>query len=344
MEAVPYRDEFKDAVVPLWGFDKGPDYVSNKYAIWDWQYCQNPYVDNSNKGMAAIEDGDVLAFCGIMPVMLKYGDRILNAHWTLDGIGDPRCRGKGYGFKVYDAATKDGNQYCMGIGMNDITEHLLKKSGYIANYEVSQYIYSSNAGGLKNLIKKAVQHLTVVMHLAKRPSTEGLTARVIPATEMPKEADSLWANVAGGYDKIVVRDYAYLHWKYSLHPLAKYQLVVVERGGELVGIGVFRKGATRSWLVDYLGPADDLSVKFLIAETFMNECSDAKLLQCMCSDRQMGTALKSTGFRQYKEHERFYVYSPVEGEKDYEKNWFIMGGESDGDIGDHLLELQREGQ
>jgi hypothetical protein len=344
MEVVPYRDEFKDAVVALWGFDKGSAYVRNKRAIWDWQYSENPCAGNLSKGMAVIDDGEVVAFLGIMPVMLKYGDRVVEAHWTLDGVMDPRLRGKGYGFKAYDAGVKAGEQYSMGIGMNDITEHLLKKSGCIGNDEVEQYVYSNKSGGLKDAAKKAIQQLTVLKHLAGRPSVKDLTVRVIAAADMPKDVDTLWASVMGGYDKIVVRDYSYMHWKYGRHPLANYRLVVVERGKELAGVGVFRKGKTRSWLVDYLGPADDLAVKFLIAKTFKHECSRSEFLQCISSDKQMGTALEQVGIRRYKEKERFYVYSAIEGDEDYEKNWFIMGGESDGDIGDHLLELQEEGQ
>ena len=344
MEVVPYRDEFKDAVVALWGFDKGPAYVKNKSAIWDWQYNDNPCADHLSKGMTVLDGGKVAAFLGIMPVMLKYENQVVKAHWTLDGVMDPSLRGKGYGFKAYDAGVKAGGQYCMGIGMNDITEHLLKKSGCISNDEVDQYVHISKSGGLKNAAKKAIQQLSVIKHYAGRPGIKDLTVKVITAADMPREVDSLWARVAGGYDKIVVRDYSYMHWKYARHPLATYQLVVVERDAELAGIGVFRKGASRSWLVDYVGPADDLSVKFAIAKTFKRECAGSEYLHCISSDKQMGTALEQVGIRRYKEKERFYVYSAIDGDEGYEKNWFIMGGESDGDIGDHLLELQEEGR
>jgi len=245
---------------------------------------------------------------------------------------------------VYDAAIKACKYVHLGIGMNDITEHLLKKSGCIANDEVGQYLFSNKSDGLKDAAKKAVQQLGVLKHLASRPAAKGLTVRVIAATDMPKEIDSLWESVVDGYDKIVVRDYAYMNWKYGRHPLADYQLIVVERANGLAGVGVFRKGKTSSRLVDYVGAADDLPVKFQITKTFRERCSDSEFLQCISSDKQLGTALAYVGFRRYREKERFYVYSAIEGDKDCEMNWFIMGGESDGDIGDHLLELQEEGQ
>jgi hypothetical protein len=340
MDMVDYRDEFKEGVTSLWGFDKDPLYVQKKRAVWDWQYGENPHAEKMSKGVVLLEDGEVVAFLGIMPVKLKYGDRVVDAHWTLDGIMNPKCRGKGYGEKIYTKGVRACEFVHLGIGMNDITEHLLKKAGCVGSDEVEQHFFSNRSGGLKGVVKRMVQQMGVLGNIHKRPGRGELKVRVVDGTEMPPEIDALWKKVEGEYPKIVVRDFSYMSWKYSRHPLAKYKLILVEEGGELVGLGVFRGSAAKSRLVDYVGPAKDLRIKFLIAETFKRSCSNSDYLECICSDKEIKTALAYLGFRRYGNIERFYVYSTIEGDQNWEKNWFIMGGESDNDIGDHLAEYR----
>jgi len=340
MEMVDYKDEYKESVTALWGFDKDPHYVQKKRAVWDWQYGENPNAEKMIRGVVLLEEGEVVAFLGIMPVKLKYGDRVVDAHWTLDGIMNPKCRGKGYGEKIYTRGVTMCQLVHMGIGMNDITEHLLEKAGCVGSDEVRQHFYSNRSGGLRGGIKRLVQQLRVLRNIRNRPNRGDLGVRVVDGTEMPREIDALWEQVEGGYPKIVVRDYAYMSWKYSRHPLAQYKLILVEQGSDLVGVGVFRGSAAKSRLVDYVGPAKDLRIKFLIAETFKRSCSASEYLECICSDNELNAALSYLGFREYGDVERFYVYSKIEGDREWEKNWFIMGGESDNDIGDHLAEYK----
>jgi hypothetical protein len=340
MEMVDYRDEFREGVTSLWGFDKDPTYVQKKRAVWDWEYGENPHVDDISKGTVLLEDGEVVAFLGNMPVKLKYGDRVINAHWTLDGIMNPKCRGKGYGEKVYTRGVTMCEFVHLGIGMNDITEHLLKKTGCVGSNEVEQYFFSNRSGGVKGAAKRLFQSLKILRNLSRRPEQGDLTVDVVDATDMPREIDSLWQKVEGGYQKVVVRDFAYMRWKYSRHPLAEYKLILVKDEGELLGVGVFRTSVAKSRLVDYVGPASDLRVKFLIADTFKRSCPDSRYLECICSDTELKAALSYLGFRRYGSIERFYVLSKLEGDTDWEKNWFIMGGESDNDIGDHLAEYR----
>ena len=337
MEIVDYNDEHMEGVTALWGFDKDPLYVQKKRAVWDWLYGENPDAVKMPKGVVLLEDGEVLAFIGIMPVRLKYGDRVIDAHWTLDGIMNPKCRGKGYGEKIYTRAVQKCEFVHMGIGMNDITEHLLKKAGCVGSDEVQQYFYNNRAGGLRGSAKRLLQSMTALSNLRNRPGRGDLSVRVVDAADMPGEIDSLWERVVGGYPKIVVRDFAYMNWKYGRHPLAKYKLILVENGDELLGVGVFRGTAAKSRLVDYVGPAKDLRVKFLIAEAFKDNCAHSDHLECICSDEEINRALALLGFRRY-DIERFYVLSKIDGDKSWEKNWFIMGGESDNDVGEQLAE------
>ena len=142
----------------------------------------------------------------------------------------------------------------------------------------------------------------------------------------------MWNKVKDGYTKIVVRNYSYIKWKYGKCRGLKYKLILVERDSELVGVGVFRKHNNGSRLVDYLGPANGLQIKYLIAKTFKNECSGSNSASCICTDEEFKNVLRFLGFRRYKDRPRFYVFSNLKNDREPEKDWFIMQGDSDGDF------------
>ncbi len=130
----------------------------------------------------------------------------------------------------------------------------------------------------------------------------------------------------------MVKNLSYLKLKYGSHPFLKYQMIIVERNKALVGLGVFRKGHDISRLLDYIGPSKNKQIKFLIVKSFKEICSDSKSLECICTDEELKATLRYLGFRVGRSKPRFYVWSNIKGDQEPEEDWFVMGGDSDGDI------------
>jgi hypothetical protein len=66
--------------------------------------------------------------------------------------------------------------------------------------------------------------------------------------------DDLWARLGGQYELGLVRDRAYLSWRYANSPAHDYRLTGITRFGRLVGCAVSRQQAGRLLIVDVLLP------------------------------------------------------------------------------------------
>ena len=332
MKYIEYKEEFKGSVIFLLSNKKTPDFSNKKRIIWDWQYNENPYVNKLSKGILLYEKGKVAGFTGLMPVHLKYENIIVEAYWSIDAIIDHTYRGKGYGGIMVDEV-KVMLPVVMALGISNIQAHIRKKHGFKVNKEIEEYFFVIKANSLKNTLKKLVQHINAIKNISNKPrKTTGFDIRIIDASNPPEEIEVLWDKVQYGYHKIVIRNYSYIMWKYGKNPINKYELILVERDHKLLGVGVFRRNVDCSKLVDYIGPAEDLHIKYLIGKTFKNECSHSNLLSCICTDKEFKKVLKTLGFSQHRDRPRFYVFSNLINDQEPEKNWFIMQGDSDGDF------------
>jgi hypothetical protein len=156
---------------------------------------------------------------------------------------------------------------------------------------------------------------------------------IVMASDAPKEIDTLWKNVESGYDKIVKRSHSYIFWKYGQHPINNYQLIVVKKNNVIIGVGIFRNSFKMARFVDYIGPSNSVKIKQLVISVFIKQCSDSKMLECTSTDEEFKQVLENCGFRKYKDRPRFYVHSNIADDKNPHMYWFIMGGDSDGDLG-----------
>lgn len=327
-----YKEEHRERVITLLSGSKGSDYYNKKSKIWDWQFNENPFAGDTNKNIVMIEDGEVIGFLGFMPAMLKYEDTYIEAFWGCDLILDPKYRGKGYGKKFADKFKTSGS-IIIGFGINDIMAHIYKKGGFKVNRDIEKYYYTNKSTNSRDAVKKLLQHVIITKNIFNRPARGGLKASIIDASNTPEQIDSLWEKFESGYSKIITRKHSYIKWKYGCHPLTKYHLIIIESDDDIAGVGIFRKSDNMSKLVDYVGPAKNYKVKFLIVETFKKMCSHSNLLECVCTDEEFKASLECLGFRRYQDKPRFYIYSNIENDRDIEKNWFIMTGDSDNDLG-----------
>jgi hypothetical protein len=331
MELAEYIDEFEESVIDLLSKGKDSAYLKTKKKMWDWQYNQIPFASNLRKNLVIIEGEKIVGFTGFTPVMLKYEGNVIEAHWSDSAILDPICRGKGWGKKMYNFG-KTISKVALGFGITDVAAHIMRKEGYKVNSEIEHYFYNFKSNNIKNIIKKIYQYMIMAKNFTLRPKLDHLNVRTMDTSNIPKRIDLLWKNIQDGYSKTVIKNYSYIKWKYGEFPLAKYHLILIEKGNELVGVGVFRKNIDISVLVDYVGPSKDIQIKYLIVKTFKKICSQSMALSCICTDNELKSVLEMLGFIRYKCRPRFYVYSNIENDRNPESNWFIMTGDSDGDF------------
>lgn len=326
-----YKEDLKYTIIELLGLGLDANYKKWKNAIWDWEFNENPFVTDLSPFIVLMNEGKVIGFNGSIPVIVRYKDEKINALWSCDTILDQKFRGKGYGKKLLHAIQVN-KPLVLGLGISDAAAPILRKNGWKVNREIDEFMYVNKIISLKCIIKKCIQYYKIFQNIFKRIQISNLNASIINASNAPEEIDALWHRVENGYSKIVVRNYSYIKWKYGNHPLAKYKLIVVKRNEGLVGVGVFRQNEKKSILVDYVGPSKDIQIKYLILSKFTKACANSELLDCICTDGEFKTCLEYLGYRQLKSKPRFYVCSNIENDHDPEGDWFVMTGDSDGDL------------
>jgi hypothetical protein len=329
MQFSGWRKENVQKIIGLLALDKDPSFSDKKRKLWEWEHLENPFkTDEKSVGLELSENDEIVGYNGLMPVMLKCGDRLLSSAWSFDTILSPKYRGKGHG-KVLANTVKMSYPVVLGLGISDVQESIMRKQGYIVNTEIEQFYFTNKAHGFRDYLKVVGQKvLSVVRHELYYTESE-MQVSIIKASDASQAAmDSLWERVKNDYHNAVVRNFEYIRWKYGAYPLDTFYLIQVMHQRELKAVGVFRKNKKLASLVDYIGSLDDRASIHQVVSTFMGEADDSELLECVCTNDVIKEVLRSVGFRHARVQPRFYIYSSVVS-SGLERDWFVMGGDSD---------------
>lgn len=331
MHLVDYDDTHRERVVALLAAHTGKD-AGRRRALWPWLYRDNPSIGRGRLGAVLIDGDRVLGFNGFIPVRLLSDGALVDAAWSVDTLLAPELRGKGWGVRLVDRV-KASYPVMLGFGISDIQAATMLKRGYTANRDVAQYFHVNRPHTARQRLKAALQALNRLRGLPGRPATDGLTIEVGRARDLPREVERLWQAVKDSHRRIVVRDHAYLSWRYAAHPTRSYSTLLVRgEDGALRALAVFERLAERADLVDYVGASDDLPSMQLIVDTFRRTCAASALLQCTCSSSPLKSALARAGFRRSAWQPRFYVRSNLADERAIAQDWFVMDGDSDSHV------------
>lgn len=329
-----FQQADKQSAIDLLATRHPAEYRGSKETIWDWQFQDNPDRHLAGAGIIARMDDRIVAFNGYMPFRLRYQHREMPSLWSCDTIVHPDCRGKGIGGKLIEHL-KPQTDIVVGLGISDVQSFAMLKRGFQASEEIDQFFRVNRPKGLRAWIKWLAQLVQQIRSGAPTRNTDQkYQMSITEVSELGSEVDQLWQRYEDQYPKAVIRDKRYLDWKYGGHPLARYQAIVVKQEGQLKALAIFRHNDTLSRLLDYIGPANDAGLKRDILLAFKRACHDAALLECTTTDTGFRHALLSLGYRPYKKKPRFYVFSNIEGDAEPQNGWFIMGGDSDNDLGE----------
>ncbi len=93
----------------------------------------------------------------------------------------------------------------------------------------------------------------LLLDLARPPARAEAGLALEEVERFPAEVEALALTQAEGRAALLVRDAAYLDWRYADRPGAGFHRVLARRAGALVGCAVYGDG----WLLDWLAPPAD---------------------------------------------------------------------------------------
>lgn len=241
--------------------DKSADY-------YRWMYFQNPA--GPAFGCVARHRGRVVSSFAVAPKVMQIGNQTVRVGKTMDMFTDPDYQGmgliKGCADRVFAAARSAGlhgwyvtpsvNSYPIFTG----------KWGYREDFEIVFRARILNFEAVLDTLRPGIGRRLgrstdrVLASLRNRSPSPAVDADVVELQGFDERMDDLWSRVAPGYGVAIVRDAAYMNWRYVENP-DEYVSLGLQSGDRLRGVVVMketrRKGLRIGEVVDLVCPADD---------------------------------------------------------------------------------------
>jgi len=326
-----YHPRHRDALLRLVARESYPE------ALWLWQFESNPRgIPFRPVMLSDAETGEPMAFNGVMAIRAIVRGVERDACWSCDFHVARSLRGTGLGRRVKELL-HERSPLLLTFGVSPVAAIVLKKMGWHPNRTVITYRKSSSGRRPIDRLRGWLQlgartGARVRLHRRGRvASSPGVRVVVSQTLAERARVDALWRTVAGSYRNIVVRDHAYLNWRYQNCPVGQYRFVEVSDGADLRAIGIIRNEQGTTRLVDLLAHADDALARREIVAAWLSMDELADVALAPTSDRLLGDVLLHAGFIRGRERPGFFVR--VAGDDETAANdWFIMAGDSDGEF------------
>jgi L-malate glycosyltransferase len=303
-----------------------------KGLIWDWQFRA---TTDEVQPVAAYAGDRLIGFNGLIGVDVQFDGERVPAAWSCDFIVAPdyRRHGVGRGLKQELDTRSD---MMMALGVSSSAAPVLEQAGWRSGPGPRTWVRWQKPRGLQTNLRRWTQYPAaalgrISLGVVKSAGVDATFTSKLPATA---ELDRFWSHCKSGYTHCVVRDGALLEWRYARFPFPVYRYLVLRRNDELVAIGILRTSGSAIKLVDYVGPAHDLALKHLLVQLLIKEYAGATSVECTTNDRELQRVLLSQGFlpSAFESHRFFTRIQSAGASNDQSEDWFLMGGDSDGDF------------
>ncbi|MBI4523753.1 MAG: GNAT family N-acetyltransferase [Deltaproteobacteria bacterium] len=218
--------------------------VSSPPEYWRWKYFESPA--GAAAVFIALDHNQIVGRFGILPIKARINGKEVLAAEVVDGDVLQSYRKGGLLFELVasarQAAMEKGTRFEFGFGPQEKTAIGFRTLG----------------AGLVAPVHRVVKIVfPLISALAGAAATN---VQVKEIRYFDPSFDELWKKWRGG-EIAVVRDSAYLNWRYLKCPVADYKVFTAERSGELSGFAVleiFNRGWLRCGnIVDIFSSQDD---------------------------------------------------------------------------------------
>jgi len=266
-----------------------------------WMYDRNP---NGQAIEFVTKTGSlVTGHCAAVPVRCKIGSGVHAASVAVNGMTHPDFRGRGIFFRLYGEITaqsaKSGIVLTFGFPNSNSLGSCLRHLNYreigelplwILPFDLSPILASQNAtrGAIWRIAGRAGTPFLRLGQAILRPRRACAALKIEKAAEFGPEFEAFWDDVKAGYGNCLVRDPAYLNWRFAHHPSRDYEILAARANGRLVGYLVGRQVKIEDLIWGMI-------VDLLIADTAEGKAAAAALTDAYCREaRASGASLAGT--------------------------------------------------
>lgn len=250
-------------------------------AYYRWKYGNG--TGGSNRVRLAVDTEGLIGVVAMLPRRIKLGGRILTAFEMGDILTSSRYRRQG----IFSALAREACETSAAMGALSYVKPNANSAPVLLNHlgfrrlveletlarpiRISRILARRFGRRLFGAWCQPLDKLFAVRQSSRAP----FLTRESTFTE---EFDRLWEAVASDYPAIVVRDRAYLQWRYEQNPTAYTVLAARDGSGRLRGYGVglvVQSGTRRiGYVVDILTRREDRITQVALAREILRSCSD----------------------------------------------------------------------
>ena len=332
-----------------------PRPLEQRRRLWKWRYDDNPAKTDAFPGfLVAEQGGEIVGVHGLAPLRMKIGETVLTASCSCDLAADPKARAAGMRIKlaalspdlsplhISTSANEPANKITLALGGKEAPggrRRLIKPlrvSGLLGRALKAKM---GALAAVAALVGKPADWLLALGRLGSRPSVPGATVEVLSGFD--ERFDRLWQRMAGDYPVIMVRDAAYLNWRYAEYPFAGIESIALSKGDEVLGLAVWHRsidedGLPFAALLELMTPRGETAVSArLLAEVIRRAGgAGAHYITARTCDSELEALMLRRGFKIREAH-----YSPVTYKSNTDipedvlsgaGNWYMSLGDGDG--------------
>lgn len=214
-------------------------------ALWEWKYLLNPRNEEI-KIFVAEDNGRVVAATTRLPAELKIGENIYRVYFSVDSVVHPEYRRRGIMMNLYKTAAET-MPIMLSKGTNPEMYLLLKKMGYkdiIPNTYMVKYL------SLPKLVMKKLRIYKPKILLSY--ASVDLDAGFSHVEKFGCEFDNFFRRVSRHYDGILLKDSAYMNWRYKKIPHRSYQTFYRTVDDRIISTVILMVDKTSGSIVDII--------------------------------------------------------------------------------------------
>lgn len=339
-----------EAVRALWRESRSEEEVAQRGRIFEWFGLGNPFLEGDPPYYLLLDGEKVIGMHGESPWRFSLGGRIVRGTMSFDDLLAMECRGRGLGKVMLAGAAEHNPVLRAALWHNEPNLRLYAKAGwtriedffsYAKVFDPTAKLRARFGGAAARLIGPPASLLLRLRESLRRRSTAaGL--RVAEIDRFDASFDELFARVAPRFDVIVVRDSAYLNWKFVDRPFGRFTLLAAHDGdGRLLGYAVFKcsgSGSDRTGtILDVLADPDSGAFPALIeAAVDAMRADHAAQVSIACSYPPFTEALQQLGFLRGRQPLGFMIQG-WEGRIDpgwskSARHWYLTYSDADGAV------------
>ncbi len=281
-------------------------------AAFEWKYLDSNSMPGDGSGLDVLDcDGEIVGMNGGVSARFKIEDNTIPGCWGGDSHVAPDHR------VVSSWVWSEISRHSSGLKLSVPNENMYPiLSETESVIDIDQYVtlvacldlgavlkargWSSTFSSMCGLLFRPLP--AILDRYTRARAATGID--VIEVSQFDERFDQLWQAVSRDYPAIMVRDQAFLSWRFDGCPIRNYTRYAAVREGEIVGYIVTRSYESlrqeRGMIVDYLVGRNDSAVLSALIQRAMQDFRSRGAVSVKCSlsssQREHIRQLRSHGF------------------------------------------------